>query len=176
MKAYEFGNLLLASFTLIMLFFTMVFAKQIGDKQNEINEYLKRMEDQVEIYAYVQPVLIKKVNSTKEALTNKEQNNQVEPKLSHWKIILTNVGKVHVYINSYKLSTIEKIKETGDTLLPAGQQQNAWYGIDLPLDVKEFELIVKFTDYLGRKGESKIVGNYDGIQWLVNSQKRVLYN
>lgn len=75
----------------------------IGWRQTKINEATQKMEDSVELFAY----------SGKGVYAGQ--------------LLLTNVGKLRIYLRQYSIN--------GDTvraenvLIPAGQQQNAWYGV-----------------------------------------------
>ena len=70
--------------TVIVLIITAYFAREIGDKQNNINESIRKIEDSVEVFAYT-PSDFKPTSNGRCLLT------------------LTNVGKVQLYITSYRI-------------------------------------------------------------------------
>lgn len=129
--------------TVIVLIITVYFAWKIGDKQNNINESIRKIEDSVEVFAYT-PSGFKPTSNGRCLLT------------------LTNVGKVQLYITSYKIDATST--SVDNELLPAGQQQNTWYNIYLPTSTinQKKSITIKLGDSLQRHWESHIDSTYNG--------------
>ena len=121
----------------VILFLTFVGAVVIGQQQIKINNTIARLEDSVDIFSY-----------------QKQGASQ---------LMLFNVGKVQLYITAIKIDN-EKKESVDNFLLPAGQQQNAWYLVNLPSsEVDQVRSIeVSLTDQLNRHWESTISALYKG--------------
>lgn len=135
----------------IVLIITALIALVIGYYQIRINTALKDLEDSVEIYGYT--------HSTTSTAS----------------IILTNVGKIQIYITSYSIDGA--ISNVDNALIPAGQQQNAWYVVNLPAtnNGQKRSLVIKLEDQLQRYWESDMDFTFMGNGWesVVHKIKRI---
>ena len=141
----------IAGLTLIAIAVTGYLAYRIGERQNEINQHIQQIEDSVELFAYSRP--------------------STEP--DHIAILLFNVGKTQLYFDEYSIDN-KVTKLNYKQILPAGQQQNAWFVISVPILEQNPESIVKIllTDQLDRKWESIIhIKFIDNKKATVNVEK-----
>ena len=132
-------------FTLVAIGGAAFFAWTVGVRQNEINEAIQRIEDSVEIYAYP-----------------RNYNN------GHF-LLVTNVGRLQVYITSYKIGDGELV-DTDKALIPAGQQQGAWFSFKLPTVEKGevVDITLHIEDQIAREWRSSIDTRFEGddVGWV----------
>jgi hypothetical protein len=128
---------------------TLICACIIGFTQNEINAKLASIQDSVEVFGYA-PLITDKFIVLR----------------------ITNVGNIQVYVSRYFFDDVDK--KLPDVLIPAGQQQDAWYDLILPRFQKDTEKLVtvEFKDQLNRQWRSEIdmTTNSDGAV-IVNTEK-----
>lgn len=117
------------------------FAWSIGKRQNEINEALKNIEDSVEVFGYCR-------------LSSDEKT---------WFFSLMNVGKLQLYLYQYEINSIKT--DISDALIPANQQQNAWFNIKLPnVEIGHVvTLKLRLKDQLNRCWLSLVETKYIGV-------------
>ncbi len=138
--------------TVVILIITAYLAYRIGIKQNSINELIEKIEDSAEVFAYAA-----------------KGNN---PNLTIWVLLVTNVGKVQMYMKRYTVETLTPM-DVNNALIPAGQQQNAWYQIVLPpMAVNTIcNISLELEDHVGRMWESSIDATFFGSGWTTNVHK-----
>lgn len=143
--------------TLVVMIITTGIALWIGFNQNSINQKIKDVQDTAEIFAY--------------AISGAPNTNQ-PIKGYPWLLRLVNVGNVQLYITNYSING-SKIA-LNNALLPAGQQQNAWYQIILPLPVSitsTIPVIINATDKFQRLWQSEINIEYKNNEWESTTQE-----
>ena len=132
--------------TLLVTLIVGFVAFRIGSTQNEINRSIQKLQDSVEIFAY--PV--------------------VNPQTGKLFLRLTNVGTVQLYMTTYMINGGPD-RMLGHSLIPASQQQNAWF--DIPIspsaDISDKRIVIELEDGLNRKWESVASMVYDG-GWIVS--------
>lgn len=103
----------------------------IGIVQNSINQKLANIESSAEVFGYL-----------------------VFNASTPVRLRVTNVGKLQMYLTSYSINKITTLVPFA--LIPAGQQQNAWYDIRLPESPASVEFSLNLTDQLGKMWVSEI--------------------
>ena len=137
--------------TLIVLIATVCVAWWIGNTQNSINKKLEKIQDTVEIFAY--PV---------SGAPNTNQPVKGYP----WLLRVINVGNVQLYIKDYSVNGSKTI--LNNALLPAGQQQSAWYQIPLSLPsstISPIHVTINATDKFKRLWRSETDIEYINSEW-----------
>lgn len=113
----------------------LIAAIYIGLLQHDINKRFKDIESSVEVFGYI-------------AYTE-----------NHEPVVLriTNVGKLQVYLTEYKVGDSE-VQNIPPTLIPAGQQQGAWYNVPINFSSLKFptQVSLKVEDQFQNEWVSEI--------------------
>jgi len=145
------SNFIVQWLTLIVLIITAVIAFRIGNTQNQINKKIEKLQDSVEVFSY--PI-------------SGVQNTNQPQKGFPWLLRVVNVGSVQLYITEYIINGYSTV--LNNALLPAGQQQNAWYQIPLPIPTSTTTTInvtIKIDDKFGRTWQSITDIGYRNNEW-----------
>lgn len=131
--------------TLVITVIIGILAFSIGSTQNEINRTIQKLQDSVELYAY--PV--------------------INPQLQRIFLRLTNVGSVQLYLTSYVVNGGPD-QTLGRSLIPASQQQNAWFDILISpsTDTSAKKVVIELEDGLNRKWVSTVAMTFDNGSWV----------
>ncbi|MDD4628053.1 MAG: hypothetical protein PHE68_01510 [Candidatus Peribacteraceae bacterium] len=134
-------------------------ARDIGQRQNEINARIGEVQDSVELYA---------TPAVKRVVDRDDKTLSEVPALH-----IQNVGTRHVYFDRYNFNG--RIYELKGQVRPPTYSgaENNFYWIELPTNGEaHVSVVVEYHDMDNRKWKSKIVADLQNGSWLVTTFPR----
>ena len=155
MNTLQLLQTIFTGLTVVIAIIAVIFAYKIGQRQNEINVQVLRLQDFAEVFLMPQQVVWKDTESDKQKF--------------RWNLLVKNASSYPIYMNKYIFNDVEK--DVGSTVIP--KNSDNWYAISIPENTNKFSIVIEYEDHRGLKYKTGGTGVFQEKSWSIHSTRRV---